>query len=137
MAVINQLSGVSTSNGMDLIVKNYTGADIPVGTAVKVDTGNVPGTNLPLGVVQTTSDQLCIGFALSTIPAGKTAAIRCGGVAVGIAGAAVTVGVPVMSNSSGQVVAQTAGLYQIGYALSAGTVATDQIMVLIAPAKNA
>ncbi len=135
MAVINQLSGIGI--GMDIPVKNYTGADIAAGTALKIDTGNVPDTNKAIGVVQTTSDVGCVGFALTPLKAGGHGLMRSGGVAIGIAGAAITVGVPVMSNASGKVVTQTAALAQIGYALSRADVDTDAIQVLIAPAKNA
>jgi hypothetical protein len=135
MAVFNQLSGIN--NGMDIPVKNYGGSDIAMGSALKIDTGNVPDTNKAIGVVVTTSDVGCIGFAVATIKAGGHGLMRSGGVAVGIAGAAITVGVPVMAAASGKVVTQTAALCQIGYALSKADVDTDAIQVLIAPAKNA
>lgn len=137
MAQINQLAGVSTSNGLDWTFKNYTGSDIPAGTAVKIDTGNLGDTNKPQGVIQTTDDTLCIGICLTSIPAGKTGSVRLGGAAVAIAGAAITCGVHVMSNSSGQVVAQTAGKYAIGWALTKADVATDAVLVMVYPAKNA
>lgn len=137
MAVINQLSGVSTSNGMDLPFKNYSGADIPAGTALICDSSNAPGTNTPGGVLTTADSTKCIGFALTVLKAGGMGMVRCGGLAVAIAGAAITYGVPVMTNSSGQVVTQTSGLTQIGIAMSAATASTDQVLVLIAPAKNA
>jgi hypothetical protein len=138
MAVFYQLSGTSTSNGTEMTFKNYTGSDIPAGTAVKCDTSNPPSNTAIAGVVQTSSDVGCIGICLTTLPAGKTGIVRLvGPTVVAIAGAAITYGVVVMANSSGQVVLQTSAKQQIGIALSTATVSTDAVVIMLASAINA
>lgn len=135
MAVFEQQSG-SAVDGGDLPFKNYGGSAIGAGLAVKLDTGNVPSGTNPAGVVVTTSDVGAIGVTLESIPAGKMGRVRCYGVAAATAGGTITVGQYVMSAASGNVVAQTAGLYGLGYALS-GAANTEIVRVLLAVAKNA
>lgn len=130
MANFDQKSSIHL---LDIDFKNYTGSDIAAGIAVKIDTtaGNVDG------VVQTTDDTLSIGITMEVIKAGAFGRVRVYGVAVATAGGTVTVGKPVMTDSAGKVVDQTAGKYQIGYALDGTTSANDQIRVLLSIAKNA
>jgi predicted RecA/RadA family phage recombinase len=136
MAVFEQVAG-SAVDGGDIYFKNYGGSAIPAFTAVKIDSSNATSATAPPGVVQTTDDTNAIGFALESIPAGKSGRVRCYGVAVAIAGAAITVGTYVMTNSSGQVVAQTAGKFGIGYAIRTASASTENVPVLIMAAKNA
>lgn len=137
MAVINEMSGTSTSNGMDLPFKNYGVSDIAAGLAVKLDTSNVGDTNTPQGVILTASDAGAIGFALTVLKAGGIGMVRCGGTAVAVAKASFNPGVVLMTNSEGKVLTQTSGLCQIGYAMTKPTADGDSCVVLIAPAKNA
>lgn len=136
MAVFEQVMGSSVDGG-DLEFKNYGGSAIPAFTAVKIDGGNATSASAPAGVVQTTDDTNCIGFTVEAIPAGKSGRVRCYGAAVAIAGAAITVGTYVMSNSAGKVVAQTAGKFGIGYTMRTASADGENVTVLIAAAKNA
>jgi predicted RecA/RadA family phage recombinase len=138
MAVINQLAGTFL---LDLPVHNYGGSTLAEGVAVIADTANPPGSNTAGGVVLPASDVAAIGFLTSAIPAGKSGTMRVQGVAVAnpTVGATIAFGAPVMTDSTGSVLTQTAGKYQIGYAWSAVTTAVsgDKVLVLIDRAKNA
>lgn len=132
MPQINQLGGVQL---LDLPVKNFTGSDIPDGTALIFDVANLATSNLPAGVV-TSTGTTGIGFASGVIPTGKTGLMRVYGIAVAIAGGTINPNDVLMTNASGQVVTQTAAAPQVGYCLSAA-VATDKVQVLISRSKNA
>jgi hypothetical protein len=139
MAQINQIPRVSIA-GADGTYKNYTGADIPENTAVKLDpanNGGGAGGGAARGIIQTTSDVGCIGFTTQLIKAGGTGAVQRLGFGRAIAGAAIAVGDDVMSNASGQVVTATAGKEVIGKAEQAAAAATDQLAVYICRARNA
>jgi hypothetical protein len=133
MAQINQLGGVDV---LSLPVKNYGGSDIPDGSCVILDTANPGSSNSPRGVTLPASDVKAWGFAIGTIPAGKVGLARVYGVAPGIASGTLHVGDVVMSDSTGAVLAQTAGKYQVGIAQSEA-VSGDRVLVLIERAKNA
>lgn len=138
MAVINQLAATYL---LDLPVHNYTGSDIVDGAGLILDTANPASAAGANGVTLPASDVNAVGFANGTIPAGKAGLLRVQGVASAnpLVGASITVGTPLMTNSTGAVLAQTAAKFQIGYAWSAVTtaVAGDKILVLIDRAKNA
>lgn len=133
MAQINQLGGVP---GLDLAFKNYTGADIAAGIAVKLDAANPPNTNVAGGVILPTSDVDAFGVTMEILPAGKIGRVRVGGVVVATASATITYGDVLMADAAGKVLPQTAGKCQIGRALSSA-VAGDAVNVHIAVAKNA
>jgi hypothetical protein len=136
MAQINQIGRVDIPNG-SFTYKNYTGADIPDNTAVKLDPANNGGAGLPRGVIQTTSDVGCIGFTTGVLKAGGLGPVQRIGMGRAIAGAAIAVGDQVMSNASGQVITCTAGKESIGRAEQAAAAATDQLAVFIFNARNA
>jgi hypothetical protein len=138
MAVINQLAGVHL---LDLPVKNNGVSTLAEGAAVILDTANPASTSAAAGVVLPASSAKPVGFLVSAIPAGKTGLVRVQGIAVAnpTVGATIAAGDPVMVDTTGSVLPQTAGLYQVGIAWSAVTtaVAGDKVLVLVERAKNA
>lgn len=136
MAQINQIGRVDIPNG-SYTYKNYTGADIPDNTAVKLDPANNGGAGVPRGIIQTTSDVGCIGFTTSVIKAGGLGPVQRLGMGRAIAGAAIAVGDQVCSNASGQVITAVAGKEAIGRAEQAAGAATDVLNVFIFNARNA
>ena len=138
MARYDQFAGTYL---LDLPVHNYTGSTLAEGVAGILDTTNTASSNLDPGVTLPASDAKTIGFLPSAIPAGKSGVVRVQGVSVAIPTVGVTFapGDPLMSDSSGFVKAQTAGLYQCGIAWTGVTtaVATDRVLVLVERAKNA
>lgn len=135
MAVIEQLGGLPVT-GADVSFKNFGVSDIAAGTVVKADTSNPPSPTLPGGVVAVTDDTNVLGVALETLVAGKMGRVRLAGGAVCTAGGTITFGDVVMSANTGTVVAQTAGKYQLGIALSSAA-STEKVLVWIDKAKNA
>ena len=133
MAQVNQLAATYL---LDVPVHNYGGSDLAEGSAVILDTSNTGGANTAVGVTLPASDAKVIGILPSTIPAGKSGVVRVQGIANAIAGGTLHVGDVVMGNSAGKVVAQTAGLQQIGYCWSEA-VNNDRVLVLIDRSKNA
>lgn len=123
-------------------VKNTDGAnDLVAGDMCKLDTANpISATNAFICVVRAgaTGDK-CVFPVLDNIPKTKTGRVACapGSVVRVVAGAAITLGDPLMCTTVGQVIAQTAALPQVGYALSSAAGISDQILMLFAPAKNA
>ena len=138
MAQILQSPGIHL---LDVTVHNYGGSQLNAGSAVIMDTSNTGTQALAPGVVLPASDAKAIGFLVDNIPAGRTGRMRVYGVAVAIptVGVSFNPGDPLMSDSSGFVKPQTAGLYQIGVAFSPITTAVsgDTCLVLIDRAKNA
>lgn len=125
--------------GYDAPFFNYSGADIPAGSVVKIDTTNVPSPTKGAGVVVTAATtDVPIGIAVDKIPANGAyaAKVRCCGQAVAIANGAVTVGDLLMPNAAGAVSTQTAGKPQIGVALNSATNG-QTVVTSIACAKNA
>ena len=118
--------------------KNTSGSDIAAKLAVILDTSNPPdGSGTPMGIKLPASDANAFGITLEAIPNNKIGRVAViGSVAVGSASGTVHVGDYVMTDSAGKILAQTAGKYQIGMSLSEA-VSTDDIKVLIMPAKNA
>lgn len=138
MAVINQLAGIHL---LDVTVHNYGGSQLNSGSAVIMDVSNTGTSQLAPGVVLPASDVKGIGFLVENIPAGRSGRMRVQGIAVALptVGVSFNPGDPLMCDSSGFVLPQTAGKYQIGLAWSALTtgVAGDTCLVLIDRAKNA
>lgn len=134
MAQINQLGRVP---GIELPVKNYGVSAIAEKLAVIIDTTNLPGVSTPMGVTLPASDVGAFGILTCGAAAGGMASVQVSGVARCTAGAAVTIGAYVMTNSVGKIVAQTAGKYQIGMAMSTTDGADQDVLVLLCQAKNA
>lgn len=138
MAQLNQSPGTQL---LDVSVHNYGGSQLNAGSAVIMDTSNTGTQALAPGVTLPASNVKGIGFLVDNIPAGRTGRMRVYGIAVALptVGVSFNPGDPLMCDSSGFVLAQTAGLYQIGIAFSAAAtaVAGDTCLVLIDRAKNA
>lgn len=115
---------------LDLSCFQAVGVDIAEGRVVKLDAATD-------GITITSSDVGAFGITVDTIKVGKYGRVAVYGVAVAVAGGTVTKGAPVMSDSAGKVVDQTAGKYQIGIALDGTTTSGDQVRVLLTQAKNA
>lgn len=121
---------------LDVPVHNYGVSDLAEGSAVILDTSNTGGANTAVGVKLPASDVNPVGILPTAIPAGKSGVVRVYGVASGIASGTVHVGDPLMTDSAGKVLAQTAGKFQIGICWSEA-VANDRVLVLLDRAKNA
>lgn len=140
----------------DFSVLNYAAADIPAYSIVFADTTNELSVSNPPGTVdgiacKVTSAQTArvmpIGITMELIPgttktggpAGSGTCRGPGGIAKVVATAAVTAGVPVMNDSTGNGtgVAQTAGLPSVGTALTAAVNSGDEIAVQVCPSVNA
>lgn len=134
MAQIDQLGSIATT---DLTVKNYSGSDIADKLVVILDTTNLPdGSGTPIGVTLPASDVKAFGVAVGTLPTLKMGRIRVAGAAVCVASGTIHMGDVLMSDSAGKVLAQTAGKYQIGIAMSEA-VTTEDVLVFLQRAKNA
>lgn len=134
MAQVNQVAGTYL---LDIPVHNYsTTTDLAEGVAVIPDTANPGGANTAMGVALPASDAKPFGFLVSKIPFGKSGLCRVYGIASAVASGTLHVGDIVMTDSAGAVKAQTAGLAQIGIAVSEA-VSTDRVLVLIERGKNA
>jgi hypothetical protein len=124
-----------------LPVKNTDGAnDLNPGDVCKLDASNPMGpTNQFICVVRAnaaTDD--CVFVVRDSIPKTKQGIVFAPGPVVRVvASAAITAGVPIAAAASGQVAAQSAGQRQLGYAITPATNANDQILALLAYAKNA
>ena len=122
-------------------VKNTDGTnDLVAGDLCKLDTANpLSATNPFLCVVRANATtDAPIFVCLDNIPKTKQGRVAIPGPIIKVvAGAAITAGVEVMATTSGQVIAQTAGLRQVGYALTPAAALGDQILMLQASAKNA
>jgi len=138
MARYDQFAGTYL---LDLPVHNYGGSTLAEGVAVILDTAN-PATSVgAAGVVLPADATKPIGFLPSAIPAGKSGVVRVQGVAVAnpTVGVTFTPGTPLMVDTTGSVLAQTATNYQVGIAWTgvATAVAGDKVLVLVDRAKNA
>lgn len=122
-------------------VKNTDGTnDLNAGDLVKLDTANpLSATNPFICVVRANATTDTPAFAmLDNCPRTKTARMAVPGPIIRVvAGAAITMAVPVMATTSGQVIAQTAGLAQCGYAFTPAAALGDQILMLVTIGKNA
>lgn len=131
MAQLNALGSFPT---LTYTVKNTSGSDIAANIGVIADTyvaGQI-SVKLPTGSGTTHP----FGITMEAIANGKTGRVMGGGIAVCVASGTLTAGGPVMLDSAGKVLAQTAGLYQTGVCMQ-DAVATDAVNVLLAFAKNA
>lgn len=123
-----------------LSVKNTDGTnDIAAGDVVTFDAANpLSATNAFFCVkrANATSDSPS-WIAIDAIPKTKQGRVAINGPIVGaVAGAAITAGTPVMPTTSGQLIAQTAGLQQTGYCLTTAAGINDKILVLVCAAFN-
>lgn len=122
-------------------VKNTDGTnDLNSGDFCKLDTANpLSATNPFVCVVRANANtDAPIFVCIDNIPKTKAGRVSAGGPVVRcVAGAAITAGVELMATTSGQVIAQTAGLRQVGYALTPAAALGDQILMLQSAAKNA
>jgi len=135
MAQFNQLG---RTPGIELPVKNYGVTAIAEKLAVIRDTANPPGPDgVAMGVTLPASDAGAFGILTSPIAVGGYANVQLTGVARCVAGAAIALGQVVMTNSAGKIVPQTAGLYQIGTAMSVATAINEDVLVFLHQAKNA
>lgn len=137
MSLPNQLVG---KNIQSVTCYNGSGSDIPYGTAVALDATYPPQTYNAPGVKTTTGATDGIGTALTAIPAGGYGSVQVGGLAVCIAGAAITFGttLAVMTNNAGKVVAKTAGNRSLGVPFSSVAGDGEYVVVLLgAGADNA
>lgn len=138
MARYDQFAGTHL---LDLPVHNYGASTLAEGVAVILDTANPASTSGAAGVTLPASSAKPIGFLPSAIPAGKSGVVRVQGIAVAIptVGSTIAPGDPLMVDTSGFVLPQTAGLHQAGIAWTGVTtaVAADRVLVLVDRAKNA
>lgn len=102
-------------SGQFLVVK-YTG------------TGNAPTVT----VCSANTDK-AIGILQNDPVSGGVADVCIGGVSKAVAGASITLGVPLMSDTSGRVIAQSSTNPVIGYALNQATAANQVISIQVAP----
>lgn len=122
-------------------VKNTDGTNnLNAGDFCKLDTANpLSATNPFICVVRCNANTDTTTFVcIDNILMLKSGRVSAGGPIVRVvAGAAITAGVELMLTTAGQVVAQTAGLKQVGYALTPAAALNDQILMLQSAAKNA
>lgn len=124
--------------GFDVPCKNTSGADIPSGSVVFLDTTNVISAAQPVAGITLAAGPGGYGITTSDTPAGGYGSVRRQGAAVAVAGGSITAGARVTASAStnGQVVAATSGQAQIGYARNT-VVAGDAVIVDFAFANNA
>ena len=137
MSLPNQLVG---KNIQSITVYNGSGSVIPYATALALDATYPPQTYGAPGVKTTTGVTDSVGFALTAIPAGGYGSMQVGGLAVAIAGAAITFGttLAVMTTNAGKVIAKTAGNRSIGVPYSSVAGDTEYVLVQLgAGADNA
>jgi hypothetical protein len=130
MSLPNQLVG---KNIQSTTCYNNSASAIPYATAVALDSGAPPQTYGAPGVKTTTGATDGIGFALTAIPAYGFGSVQIAGLAVAIAGAAVTFGtdLAVKTDNAGKVVAKTAGTRSIGVPFSSAAGDGEYIVVQI------
>jgi hypothetical protein len=136
MAVYNQISHIPIQNA-DIAFKNYSGVDIPSGTALLFDVTNKGDINNAAGVVVPTAAggvAKTAGVTIERIPAGQTGRVRMLGGAVAVANATINPGDMVQIDDTtgfmGTVKIATATNEILGKALSAA-VAGDPVLVWV------
>lgn len=144
MALLNiQLS--QTPGATDFPFLNKSGAEIPEGCAVEVDTavnlGDAGVLGVPIKVVATDGDP-ALGVTMERIPDGATGRVRClGPIAAMKADGAITAGAYVMASggASKKGFAKAAGAAKgsLGIALNPASADNDLVLVMLGGAKNA
>jgi hypothetical protein len=135
MANYNQPTRTTVVGGIKT-VKNYGVSDIAEGLCVKPDTSNTGSNSAPMGVILTADDAKAWAVTMQIIKAGQSGEVQTLGQTWATASGTIHVGDPLMTDSAGKVLAQTAGKYQIGIAVSEA-VSGDPCQFDIARAKNA
>jgi hypothetical protein len=138
MALQFQLA--QTPSLSDLPFYNYSGADIPSGISVSIDTVNllgnagVPGIGI---VLPAASGNPVVGVTQEIIKAGSYGRVRTGGLAQTTASGAITAGTFVDAEiTTGFAKVHVAAKAQIGMAMTTAANG-DPVLVLVAPALNA
>ena len=119
MSSMENLQTISLDAAADLSAKQYT---FVKASGVNGVAANVLATTLSIGILQ------------NEPPSGSPATVAIAGVSKVLAGAAVTAGDQVMSDTSGRAITATgSGAYVLGVALETAANANEVIRVLILP----
>ena len=140
------------ASDLDYTFLNYQAADIPAYSAVIIDTANALSVNnvvdgVAVKLPAAANGQSCIGFTMTTIPGTNTTGgppgagrVRLPGpIMKAVATAAITAGARVMTDATGNgtVITKTAGLPELGIALSSAINSGDEVLLMLTSALDA
>jgi len=137
MAIYNQMSATPVQGG-DFVFHNYSGTDIPPGTAVLIDTVNLSLINQTVGVTVALSagnPAGACGVTMEVLKAGRDGRVRVLGTAIASADGAINPGDPVMLSTNGAKlgrVTKSTGPTAMGQSLSQAADA-DPVVVFLTP----